>query len=244
MFKSDIPCKGEGETCSNLYIQNKKKHLCSDCVFKLNHGGKSKQEVYSERSQLKIKINGINIATIKSLHKGEWKNEIDKKRINNFIQDELGKQNQINQDKAEEQAKIDLENESKVKEKKKRKRYKPLSKQSKKQVEIDYNYKLVCQDMDYTTEPVCTGCLRYQGGDIKLSHSHIISRQDCHNIGRPELIYDRDNLTYHCLDFGENTGCHRKWESPKERKSLQDYDQNIEFIKQKAPELLEKYLSK
>lgn len=31
-------------------IQNKKHNLCPDCVFRKNHGGKSKQEVYSERA--------------------------------------------------------------------------------------------------------------------------------------------------------------------------------------------------
>lgn len=38
------------------YIQNKKKNLCNECVYKLNHGGKSKQEVQYE----KIRDNNFN----------------------------------------------------------------------------------------------------------------------------------------------------------------------------------------
>lgn len=34
----------------NKPIQNKKYNLCSDCVFKKSHGGKSRQEVYNERA--------------------------------------------------------------------------------------------------------------------------------------------------------------------------------------------------
>jgi 3-methyladenine DNA glycosylase AlkD len=112
---------------------------------------------------------------------------------------------------------------------------------SKKQAEINHNYKLTCIDMDYTTEPVCTGCLKYQGGDIKLSHSHIISREDCKRIGRPDLIYQRENLTYHCMDFGDNVGCHGMWENPTEREYLTDYQKNIEYIKSISEELYLKY---
>lgn len=44
------PCRGCGK--SN-YIQNKTHHLCQDCVYKKNHGGKSQFEVYSERQRAK-----------------------------------------------------------------------------------------------------------------------------------------------------------------------------------------------
>ena len=120
---------------------------------------------------------------------------------------------------------------------------KPIKQISSKQSEINRLYKLTCIDMDYTTEPVCTGCLKYQGGDIKLSHSHIISREDCKRIGREDLIYDRDNLTYHCLCWGENgEGCHRKHENPVQRKTLDDYKKNMEYIKSISEELYQKYI--
>jgi hypothetical protein len=34
----------------DTFIQNKTHNLCPDCVYKKNHNGKSKQEVYSERA--------------------------------------------------------------------------------------------------------------------------------------------------------------------------------------------------
>lgn len=236
MFKSEERCKGEG--CDSYYIQNKKKHLCNDCVFKLNHDGNSKQEVYSERNNKKLIPTEKKLITAIS--------EIGRKNIGRILQkeidliggDEEGRRNAINQEQAVEEAKRELEEEI---EKRKKSKKKPVKLLSVKQAEINAKYKIVCIDMDYTTEPVCTGCLRYQGGNIKLSHSHIISRADCKVIGKPELIYNRECLTYHCMDFGENVGCHRKWENPKERKQLKDYEQNIVYIAKVAPELLSKY---
>lgn len=118
---------------------------------------------------------------------------------------------------------------------------KPIKKLSGKQAVIQAKYILAVADMDYTQEKVCSGCLRYQGGEIKLSHSHIISRQDCHNIGKPELIYEPENITYHCMDFGNHKGCHSKWESTTNRSLLLDYSKNIEVVRKFAPELLTKY---
>lgn len=46
-------CKGCGK---ETYIQNKTKTLCSECVFKLNHKGKSKYEVFIEKKR-KSRIN-------------------------------------------------------------------------------------------------------------------------------------------------------------------------------------------
>lgn len=47
-----MSCSGCG---LNKHIQNKKHNLCSDCVFSKNHNGKSKQEVYAERSSQRPK---------------------------------------------------------------------------------------------------------------------------------------------------------------------------------------------
>ena len=123
----------------------------------------------------------------------------------------------------------------------KRSKKEPIKKLSGKQAVIQAKYILTIADMDYTHEKVCSGCLRYQGGEIKLSHSHIISRQDCHNIGKPELIYEPENITYHCMDFGNHRGCHSKWESATNRHTLLDYLKNIEIVRKFASELLTKY---
>lgn len=229
MFKSDIPCKGEG--CNSIYIQNKKYHLCSNCVFKMNHGGKNQQEVYSERSRVKLKERIEESASVIISNFGKPKIKL----ISGLSEEE---QNVINQNKAEEEAKKDLlieEEGQKLFEQKilkqQQKKTQPPIRKSKKQIIIDSKLRLVYQDMDYTEEKVCSGCNRYQGGDIVLSHSHIISQKECKQIGREDLITDKVNLTYHCMDYGENTGCHRKWESPIERITLADYQKNIEFIK-------------
>lgn len=42
------PCK-----CGSHFIQNRTKWLCSECVFKLNHQGKTRVQVYKERSKPK-----------------------------------------------------------------------------------------------------------------------------------------------------------------------------------------------
>lgn len=186
--------------CGSPYVQSKIKQLCGECVYKKNHGGKSRQQVQLEKSK------------VKQLS----------------YEDNLFETNKRNQDKAVEEAKKDLKRT-------------PIKKRSTKQTYIEHQYKLVCRDMDYIREKVCTGCLRYQGGDIRLSHSHIISRQDCHNIGKPYLIYDPNNIAFHCMTFGENKGCHNKWESPTQRHLLADYEENIKYIEQVAPELLSKY---
>lgn len=254
-----MSCSGEG--CNSIYIQNKKYNLCGDCVFKKNNGGKSKQEVYAERAKnrqgLNNEIQYYNIAA---------KEHNDK----NYHVDEVSAMNARNQDAAEEAEKIDqgfgniegfLKQTKKEDdtyrgilfgdpkpEKKEKKKSTALKRQSVKKIsgkqgEINRAYALTCADMDYTTEPVCTGCLQYQGGDIKLSHSHIISREDCKRIGREDLISDRENITYHCMDFGENKGCHGKWENPVLRSTLEDYENNIQYIKKIDEGLYLKYSS-
>ncbi len=152
--------------------------------------------------------------------------------------------NQKNCDKTEEckQAEIDLRQEAqqkridKARDKPKvlkpikqftAKKSRPKSRSAKQSI-IENNYHKTLEIMDSNTEPKCTGCGRYQGGDIKLSHSHIISRADCKRYGRPDLISDLRNLTYHCLDFGENIGCHRRHEQRDE--TLLDYEDKLKFV--------------
>lgn len=43
-------CKQCGQ---RKYIQNKTRYLCADCVYKNNHGGKSRQQVAYEKQQLR-----------------------------------------------------------------------------------------------------------------------------------------------------------------------------------------------
>ena len=105
-----------------------------------------------------------------------------------------------------------------------------VKKKSTKQKSIDKDYIDILQLIDSETEPKCTGCGKYQGGDIRLSHSHIISRADCKRISRPDLISDKRNITFHCLDFGDNIGCHGRHEQ--RDKSLLDWVDKLVFIEE------------
>lgn len=117
---------------------------------------------------------------------------------------------------------------------------------SKKQQEIKKLLYIAYSEIDNERQPICTGCNKYQGGDIRLSHSHIISQADCKAIGKPELIYDKRDITFHCLDFGNNVGCHRKWESkdPKIMSTLLDYETNMAFINNVSKALFNKIVNK
>lgn len=253
-----MSCSG----CNSPHIQNKKYNLCGECVFKKNNEGKSKQEVYQERSNKKPK----KIYTFKQrvkhdtiLVKANYTQPLPDPR---YVQDEVSRQNEINQNLAELEARRDAKargeefnlvdyeansnflghtNHLDLQFPKKKKKQKSIKQVSEKQAPIERAYRLTCIDMDHTTEPFCTGCGKYQGGDIKLSHSHLISRADCKRIGRPELIYERLNLKYHCIDFGMNKGCHGKWENPNERQTLLDYEENIAYIKSVSSEMYLKY---
>jgi len=95
---------------------------------------------------------------------------------------------------------------------------------------IDVEYSILIREIASEREKVCTGCGRPQGGDIRLSNSHLISRKHCQEIGRMDLIADKNNITYHCMDFGNNEGCHRKWEGPRKIELL-DYHMNMTYVK-------------
>lgn len=117
------------------------------------------------------------------------------------------------------------------------KKKKSVKKISEQQKIINELYKKTCEEIDNTREHICSGC----GRNNSLSHSHIISRQDCKNYGLLSLIADKRNITFHCIDNGEIKGCHLKWENPKERKQLLDYKRNIIFIKAINQEIYLKY---
>ncbi|MEK6881517.1 MAG: hypothetical protein AABY22_17980 [Nanoarchaeota archaeon] len=106
------------------------------------------------------------------------------------------------------------------------KKIKATSKQNK----INSDYSETIRKIYDERELICTGCGNHQGGEIKLSNSHIISRKQCQQIGRPDLIADERNITYHCLDFGNHKGCHLKWETA-QKVTLLDYEKNMLYIK-------------
>ena len=92
---------------------------------------------------------------------------------------------------------------------------------SKKQSIINKELKKVYRELEDERGHYCTGCGQ---SNIPLSHSHIIPRSR-----RADLITDKRNITYHCLDTPNRKGCHTIWEGIK-RDTLLDYPKNIEYI--------------
>ncbi len=255
MFKSLIPC--QGENCTSHFIQNKKKHLCSNCVFKLNHGGKSQQEVYSERSKLKVKNLKIDLSKGIATADIIGSNPPARITLTGLVLESDEIINIENQNRTEEHEKRDFFNTLELEAFEKfnikpniiktfpfkKKKQRPLKKTpSSKEAEIKRNLIKTYKHIDYTREKVCTGCNKYHG-EVNLSHSHIISKADCKKIGKPELIWDEGNIVYHCFEK-DRKSCHKKWESNILRKTLLDYEKNMEYIKSVSIEMYNKYLVK
>lgn len=78
---------------------------------------------------------------------------------------------------------------------------------SNKQAIIKRKLRETYEQIDNEREQICQGCGR---SDKPLSHSHTISQKRCKEIGKPELIWDKDNIEIEC--FGNNEDCHNIWE--------------------------------
>lgn len=116
--------------------------------------------------------------------------------------------------------------------KEKRKPQKPLSEKGRKYIEV-------LKKIDKERGHICAGCgLKY----VVLSHSHIISQKDCKYYGFEDLIYDENNIAFHCIGMYNDNDCHKRWENPTKRKELLDYEKNMEYIKSISIELYNKYL--
>jgi hypothetical protein len=87
----------------------------------------------------------------------------------------------------------------------------------------------------------CQGCGRW---DVPLSHSHIIPQARCKVLGKTELIWDKDNIHYHC--FNDSSSCHLKWETgnPVELIKMLDLEENIFYLEKHDPEGLKKIMIK
>lgn len=117
---------------------------------------------------------------------------------------------------------------------------------SDKQKEINKDLKEVYAEIDSEREPICSGCNMRQGGNIVLSHSHVISQKECKQIGRVDLITDKQNIVFHCLDFGGHVGCHRIHETKRASimNQLLDFEKNLSFIKSVSIELYNRIVNK
>lgn len=103
-----------------------------------------------------------------------------------------------------------------------------IRKVSSKQAVINRKLHAVYEEIDSEREPVCSGCLR---NDKPLSHSHTISQKRCKEIGKPELIYDKNNIELEC--FGDSSCCHDAWASGNIEKQigLENFFKKLRYIK-------------
>lgn len=99
---------------------------------------------------------------------------------------------------------------------------------SKKQAVIKRKLNEVYRKIDNEREPVCQGCDR---GDKPLSHSHTIGQKRCKHIGKPELIWDENNIEIEC--FGNKNDCHDIWErgTLSEKRELHNFTRKLEYTK-------------
>ena len=113
-----------------------------------------------------------------------------------------------------------------------------VKKVSTKQAEINRAIHHTYQKIDMERDPYCEGC----GATHSLSRAHIISRARAKMIGRPELIFDMNNIVYLCM--GSSDSCHVIWDDkPKEAKKLLCYEKMVAFIKENDKEQYRKRFS-
>lgn len=109
-----------------------------------------------------------------------------------------------------------------------------IKSKSNKQISEEAKLKKVYAKIDSEREPVCTGC----GIGKNLSHSHLISRK------HKEFMSDERNIKFHCQSANGKKGCAEKWENTGERLQLRDYIENMEYIKEVAPEIFRSMIVK
>jgi hypothetical protein len=115
-------------------------------------------------------------------------------------------------------------------------RVKGINKQTSETAEIQKLYKEECDRRVDEVDQVCTGC----GQRNHLSNSHIYPRSKCRATKRLHLIYEPNNLTYHCVAFslipGANgMGCHYIYEGANRKDLLVkmfDYEKNVAYLEE------------
>lgn len=115
-------------------------------------------------------------------------------------------------------------------------------KQKKINSELTKTYKLI----DQTREPKCESCGKWFT-KAPLSHSHTISVDRCKKIGRPELIYEEENIVLECYEPPTSfpTACHNIWEvgTIQQKMKLITFEKKLNFIKENDQELYKKFLN-
>lgn len=103
---------------------------------------------------------------------------------------------------------------------------------------INYNKKKKSyNEIDLEREQICEGC----GNNLFLSRSHLISVKE-----RKDLEDDKNNIRIYCMQRKDGSkGCHQRWESNLEnKKTLLDFEENMEYIKKMDIKIYNKILLK
>lgn len=101
--------------------------------------------------------------------------------------------------------------------KKTMKTLKPLSS---KRSSIEVRYQRVQKEILNERDNRCDEC----GTTQRLSFSHLISRSR-----RPDLIDCKENIVLHCMTYGDDKGCHERWEAGD--KTMKTWGKNLEIVK-------------
>ena len=105
------------------------------------------------------------------------------------------------------------------------------------EVQIKRKYAEICDTIMLEREPICEGCGR---SNRPLSRSHTISRPDCKNLGKSELIWDESNIELECYEErGSNpVACHNIFEDGtfEQKSQLLNWKRKVAIIKEHDPE--------
>lgn len=107
------------------------------------------------------------------------------------------------------------------------------------QVEIDKRYEQVRREIENERERFCEATGRT---DLPLSNSHTISQRRCKNLGKTELIWDKDNIFLESM--GASDSGHYIYEHAPlaEKKKLINFEKKLEYIKKHDHELYQKFI--
>lgn len=108
------------------------------------------------------------------------------------------------------------------------------------QVEIDKRYKEICDQIDLERERYCEATGRT---DLPLSHSHTISRKRCKELGKTELVWNKDNLFLESM--GSSDSGHVIWEHGDldSKKKLFNFERKLAYIKIHDQEAYQKIIN-
>jgi len=109
-------------------------------------------------------------------------------------------------------------------------------------IEINRNYQRTCDEIRFERDPVCQGTGRT---DLPLSFSHTISRKRCQQLGKSELVWDKENIEVESYEppCSNPISAHNIWESAslQVKKTLLNFERKLQYIKVHDPQSWYRY---